>query len=85
MIRNFIETDEKDEDGNPKLVMNPKYIEFMTEYNAVLEQSKEIDVPVIQLDELKYVETSDNYALIFRYLIQKPNEELVEPLVEVVE
>jgi hypothetical protein len=84
-INQRIETGENDEQGNPTSVVNPKYVEFMSEYNAVLQESKEIKLPEINLHELSRVETSDNYQLIFKYMVKTPNEESVEHLVKVVE
>lgn len=84
-INQRIETGENDEQGNPTSVVNPKYVEFMSEYNAVLQESIEIKLPEINLHELSRVETSDNYQLIFKYMVKTPNEESVEHLVKVVE
>jgi len=84
-INQHIETGEKDEQGNLVSVLNPKYVEFMSEYNAVLQESIEIKLPEINLHELSRVETSDNYQLIFKYMVKIPNEESVEHLVKVVE
>jgi hypothetical protein len=84
-VNQRIETGEKDEQGNPIFTMSPKYIEFMNEYNTVLQESKEIKLPEINLHELSRVETSDNYQLIFKYMVKAPNEESVEHLVKVVE
>jgi hypothetical protein len=84
-INQRIETGEKDEQGNPTSVVNPKYVEFMSEYNTVLQESIEIKLPEINLHELSRVETSDNYQLIFKYMVKTPNEESVEHLVKVVE
>lgn len=84
-VNQFIQSEEKDPNGNPLRMMNPKYIEFMNEYNSVLDQTKEIKLPEIGLHELSRVETSDNYHLIFKYMVKAPNEESVEHLVKVVE
>jgi hypothetical protein len=84
-INQRVETGENDEQGNPTSVVNPKYVEFMSEYNTVLQESIEIKLPEINLHELSRVETSDNYQLIFKYMVKTPNEESVEHLVKVVE
>lgn len=68
----FLKTDQVDDAGNAVSVQNPKYIEFMTEYNNVLNESVEIKLPSIQLDDLKHIETSDNYPLVFKHLVIAP-------------
>jgi hypothetical protein len=84
-INQRIETGENDEQGNPTSVVNPKYVEFMSEYNTVLQESIEIKLPEINLHELSRVETSDNYQLVFKYMVKAPSEESAEHLVKVVE
>lgn len=84
-INQRIETGENDEQGNPTSVVNPKYVEFMSEYNTVLQESIEIKLPEINLHELSRVETSDNYQLVFKYMVKAPSEESAEYLVKVVE
>jgi hypothetical protein len=84
-INQRIETGENDEQGNPTSVVNPKYVEFMSEYNTVLQESIEIKLPEINLHELSRVETSDNYQLVFKYIVKAPSEESAEHLVKVVE
>jgi hypothetical protein len=84
-VNQRIETGEIDEQGNPVSIMSQKYIDFMNEYNTVLQESKEIKLPEINLQELSRIETSDNYQLIFKYMVKAPNEESVEHLVKVVE
>ena len=84
-INQRVETGENDEQGNPTSVVNPKYVEFMSEYNTVLQESIEIKLPEINLHELSRVETSDNYQLVFKYMVKAPNEESAEHLVKVVE
>jgi len=84
-INQRIETGENDEQGNPTSVVNPKYVEFMSEYNTVLQESIEIKLPEINLHELSRVETSDNYQLVFKYMVKALSEESAENLVKVVE
>jgi hypothetical protein len=84
-INQRVETGENDEQGNPTSVVNPKYVEFMSEYNTVLQESIEIKLPEINLHELSRVETSDNYQLVFKYMVKAPSEESAEHLVKVVE
>jgi hypothetical protein len=75
-ISQSIKTDKLDEQGNPVYVVNPNYIEFIKEYNPILEENIDINLPSISLDELSKIETSDNYPLIFKYLVQPPVEEV---------
>ena len=84
-VNQRIETGEIDEQGNPVSIMSQKYVDFMNEYNTVLQESKEVKLPEINLQELSRIETSDNYQLIFKYMVKTPNEESVEHLVKVVE
>jgi hypothetical protein len=84
-INQRIETGENDEQDNPTSIVNPKYVEFMSEYNTVLQESIEIKLPEINLHELSRVETSDNYQLVFKYMVKAPIEESAEHLVKVVE
>ena len=84
-INQRIETGENDEQDNPTSIVNPKYVEFMSEYNTVLQESIEIKLPEINLHELSRVETSDNYQLVFKYMVKAPSEESAEHLVKVVE
>jgi hypothetical protein len=69
----FIE--QKDE--NDKVIsreLNPKYVEFQTEFNALLSEDKEIEYSPLTMEDLDRVgETSDDYNLLFM-LVQKPTE-----------
>jgi hypothetical protein len=77
-ISMYIETGEKDAEGNALSSINPKYVEFNAEYSALLNESKEIKVPQIKLSELDKIETEENYALVLKYLVVSPAEEAVE-------
>ena len=77
-ITQSIKTDKVDNEGNIIFELNPKYTSFIDEYNSLLIESKEIKLPEIDLNELLHVNTSDNYQLVFKYIIKKPNEDLVE-------
>lgn len=67
----FIE--QKDE--NDKVIsreLNPQYVEFQNEFNALLSEDKEIEYTPLTMDDLERVgETTDDYNLLFM-LVQKP-------------
>lgn len=67
----FIE--QKDE--NDKVIsreLNPQYVEFQNEFNALLNEEKEIEYTPLTMDDLDKVgETTDDYNLLFM-LVQKP-------------
>lgn len=77
-ISMVIETGELDEKGEPIKDINPAYIEFNDEYGGLLNQEKEISVPVLKLSELEKIETKDNYVLIFKHMIEEPSVEEVK-------
>jgi hypothetical protein len=74
-ISMYVETGEKDADGNALSAINPKYAEFNAEYSALLNESKDIKVPQIKLSELDKIETEENYSLVLKYLVTLPVEE----------
>lgn len=52
-------------------VRNPKYIEFITEYNKLLQKEIELEHPEITKDDLKDAgKTKDQYDILFR-LVKK--------------
>lgn len=69
----FIE--QKDE--NDKVIsreLNPQYVEFQNEFNALLSEDKEIEYTPLTMEDLDKVgETTDDYNLLFM-LVQKPTE-----------
>lgn len=69
----FIE--QKDE--NDKVIsreLNPQYVEFQNEFNALLNEDKEIEYTPLTMDDLEKVgETTDDYNLLFM-LVEKPTE-----------
>lgn len=75
-IAMYIPTGDTDKDGNSINQPNPKYFEFSNEYNTLLNESKEIKVPQIKLSELEKIETEENYALVLKYLVELPSEEV---------
>lgn len=59
----------KDEEG--KVVsyeMNPKYTELQNEFNAVLEEERELEHHAFKLEEFDNVETDGNYATFFKLI-----------------
>jgi hypothetical protein len=57
----------RDEDG--KMVNaenNPKFIEFQTEFNTLLQESKELEYKPVQLSELENIESDGNYPTFFK-------------------
>ena len=75
-ISMYVETGEKDADGNALTQVNPKYLEFNAEYNALLNESKDIKIPSIKFSELEKIETEENYNLVLKYLVEAPAEEV---------
>lgn len=57
---------EKDEDGNTKNVLNPKYEEFDKEFGTLLQTEKEIEYKPISLQELSELKTDQHYPVIFK-------------------
>ena len=77
----YMETDQKDQNGNPIRVFTQEYSNFMNEYEIFLQEEKEIDLPEIKLEELSKIVTKDNYYMVFKYMVKKPNKESIEHLV----
>ena len=75
-ISMYVETGEKDAEGNALTQVNPKYLEFNAEYNALLNESKDIKIPSIKFAELEKIETEENYNLVLKYLVEAPAEEV---------
>jgi len=55
-----------EEDG--KKVVNPKFISFQNEFNALLNEEREIEYKEISIDELGEVETTEVYDTLFSLL-----------------
>jgi hypothetical protein len=47
---------------------NPIFIEFQNEFNALLQEEKEIEYKPITLIELENIESNDNYPTIFKLI-----------------
>jgi len=60
----------KDEDG--KIVdgkNNPKFIEFQTEFNELLQEEKELKYKTIKLNEFENIESDSNYPTFFKLVV----------------
>ena len=60
----------KDEDG--KIVdgkNNPKFIEFQSEFNALLQEEKELEYKPVSLSELENIESDGNYPTFFKLVV----------------
>jgi hypothetical protein len=55
-----------EEDG--KKVVNPKFVSFQNEFNALLNEEREIEYKEISIDELGEVETTEVYDTLFSLL-----------------
>jgi len=55
-----------EEDG--KKVVNPKFISFQNEFNALMDEEREIEYKEISIDELGQVETTEVYETLFSLL-----------------
>ena len=57
----------KDEEGN--IVdgkNNPKFIEFQTEFNSLLQEEKELEYKPVSINELENIESEGNYPVFFK-------------------
>jgi hypothetical protein len=57
----------KDEEGN--IVdgkNNPKFIEFQNEFNALLQEEKELEYKPVSINELENIESEGNYPVFFK-------------------
>lgn len=59
---------EKNEDGSPKMIPNPSFAAFNKEYSELLDTKKEIEHPTLNFEDLASLETTDNYAIVFKML-----------------
>ena len=60
----------KDEDG--KIVdgkNNPKFLEFQSEFNALLQEEKELEYKSVLLSELENIESDGNYPTFFKLVV----------------
>ena len=60
-------TIEKTKGKKKEVVKNPKYVEFISEYNKLLAKEIELDHPTITKDDLKDAgKTKDQYNILFK-------------------
>jgi hypothetical protein len=48
--------------------VNPKFVEFQNEFNALLQEEKEIEYNTFKLEDFDNVESSDNYQIFFKLI-----------------
>jgi hypothetical protein len=60
------------EDGTEKKLfkINPKFIEFQQEFDAVLKEEKEIEYKPFKLEDLKTIVTDEDYAVFNKLVIE---------------
>lgn len=51
-----------------KTVQNPKFVSFANEYNALLAEEKEIELPSVTLDDLKDVKGEGFYGVFLKHI-----------------
>jgi hypothetical protein len=59
---------EKDASGVEISKPNPEFTKFTDEFNGLLAQEKEISYTPIKLSDLSNIETSNNYATLFKFV-----------------
>lgn len=48
--------------------VNPKFIEFQTKYNDLLNEDKEVQYTPLSISDLDKVETNENYSILFKLI-----------------
>jgi hypothetical protein len=48
--------------------INPKFVEFQNEFNALLEETRDLEHKGFKLEELDSVESADNYPVFFKLI-----------------
>ena len=48
---------------------NPKFIEFQNEFNALLQEEKELEYKTVKLSELENIESEGNYPTFFKLVV----------------
>lgn len=59
---------EMDDSGVEIRKPNPKFLEFNQQFNELLAVEKEISYAPIKLSDLANIETSNNYAMLFKFV-----------------
>jgi len=60
------------EDGSEATVQNPAFIEFQTEFNGLLQETRELEYKQFSIDILDNIDSEGNYPIFFSLL--KVNE-----------
>lgn len=61
--------EQTDEEGNViSREINPKFVEFQNEFNALLEETRELEYKGFKLEELESVESNENYPVFFKLI-----------------
>jgi hypothetical protein len=82
LIKKYGETDEQgnisipfytnvvkdEEDNTVSQELNPKMVEFQTEFNSLLDETREIEHKGFKLEELESIESADNYPIFFKLI-----------------
>ena len=65
----FYANEQVDEEGNViSREVNSKFVEFQNEFNALLEEERELEHKGFKLEELESVESDDNYPVFFKLI-----------------
>ena len=60
---------ERDADGKVTLAEpNPKYIEFQTDFNKLLQEERDLEYKSLYLSDFESVESDGNYATLFKLI-----------------
>ena len=51
-----------------KTIINPKFVQFAQEYETLLSEQKEIEHPVITLEDIKDVNSAGHYSVFFKLI-----------------
>ena len=65
----FYANEQVDENGNViSREVNPKFVEFQNEFNALLDEERELEYKGFKLDELESIESDGNYPVFFKLI-----------------
>jgi hypothetical protein len=65
----FYANEQVDEEGNViSREVNEKFIEFQNEFNALLEEERELEHKGFKLEELESIESDENYPVFFKLI-----------------
>lgn len=66
------QTIEEGKGDKKKTIINPKFVEFITEYSKVLEEKEDINSPELTIEDLGDLKTELNLTVFFK-LIEEPS------------